>query len=686
MNTQFKSRQHDQEIVQRLWTNEIEAVKEQPWLAALLLARREQFFARWTHIYHQLAALPRNARRRLRKQAATSLLGVALLISLGKIPTLQAANITVTPGAAAFFGGDGCSLAEAIVNANNDAAIYAECPAGSGADTITLAGNTYSYTNALSADGETALPEILSDMTIEGGGATIERVADTFDFRILKVGGVYSNLTLNNITIRGGYSSPNDGGGIFVDTHNRVTITNSTISDNHSDDGGGVFGAIGSAVTIADSTISGNTAYRGGGVFSVQDSTVTITNTSVMGNSAFARGGGIYGYTGSAITLTDSTLNSNTATNNTIDVDAMGGAVYMHAGSNFSLTDSVVGRNSADFFGGGLSIRGTATISGSTIRDNVAERVSGGGLFTFSSSNVNINHSTFDNNTARFGGAIMNNGEMTIANSTIQNNTANRGGGINASGSSTTLVNSTISNNTAGNNLGTAGGGIDIGGDSAVFTIDNSTISGNAASVGGGIGVNLPAVRRTDVATENSVATLVNITRSIISGNTASFGAEIAAYNTPITSDTNLLGNAALDGAAAFEGFPPAVSDLTATSDGTTPTALSDILETTLADNGGPTFTHALVADSPAIDVVAAARIPAATCTAGELDQRGEARANGPNQGGTACDLGAYEYITHPTAIAMQTSEAERATPWLLAALGSLLAPLTTWIIRRKQP
>jgi hypothetical protein len=53
-----------------------------------------------------------------------------------------------------------------------------------------------------------------------------------------------------------------------------------------------------------------------------------------------------------------------------------------------------------------------------------------------------------------------------------------------------------------------------------------------------------------------------------------------------------------------------------------------------LADNGGPTMTHALGAGSVAIDV-----IPIDDCEVTE-DQRGQPR---PETGGTMCDVGAFE-------------------------------------------
>ena len=50
-----------------------------------------------------------------------------------------------------------------------------------------------------------------------------------------------------------------------------------------------------------------------------------------------------------------------------------------------------------------------------------------------------------------------------------------------------------------------------------------------------------------------------------------------------------------------------------------------------LADNGGDTATHALMAGSPAIDAADSASCPA-------IDQRGVAR-------DAACDVGSYEFV-----------------------------------------
>jgi predicted outer membrane repeat protein len=65
-----------------------------------------------------------------------------------------------------------------------------------------------------------------------------------------------------------------------------------------------------------------------------------------------------------------------------------------------------------------------------------------------------------------------------------------------------------------------------------------------------------------------------------------------------------------------------------------------------LADNGGPTWTHALIGGSVAIE-----HIPdgAYGCNAGSTrDQRGCLRGGGAGHGGSLCDIGACEYDSEP--------------------------------------
>jgi len=98
-----------------------------------------------------------------------------VMIVLALLLSLLGGAVTVTPARAASIvvnsnadntTTDGlCTLREAITNANNDAATYPDCTAGSTADTITFAAD---YTITLTGS---QLPTVNSTITINGNGA-----------------------------------------------------------------------------------------------------------------------------------------------------------------------------------------------------------------------------------------------------------------------------------------------------------------------------------------------------------------------------------------------------------------------------------------------------------------------------------------------------------------------------------
>lgn len=95
-----------------------------------------------------------------------------------------------------------------------------------------------------------------------------------------------------------------------------------------------------------------------------------------------------------------------------------------------------------------------------------------------------------------------------------------------------------------------------------------------------------------------------------------------------------------------------------------------------LGDNGGPTFTHALLAQSPAID---SANPAGCTDRAGAglvFDQRGENRTvDGDGNQLAICDVGAVEHVPEPAATALCAS-----------ALVSVLALARRRRVRRGPP
>jgi hypothetical protein len=185
-------------------------------------------------------------------------------------------------------------------------------------------------------------------------------------------------------------------------------------------------------------------------------------------------------------------------------------------------------------------------------------------------------------------------------------------------------MNSTISGNTSGSVLLGSGGGI---WNSGTLTLINSTLSGNTAGAGGG-------------GVSNNYGGTLTLARTLVSGNTAPTGPEIFNdVSGTVTADNhNLFG---VNGNAGVVGFSPGATDVVPPAG----VQLTDILNPTLANNGGPTQTHAFVAGSPAVD----AGGPVCPDAAGAplpTDQRGKPRiVDGNGDGTAACDIGAFEFF-----------------------------------------
>ena len=215
---------------------------------------------------------------------------------------------------------------------------------------------------------------------------------------------------------------------------------------------------------------------------------------------------------------------------------------------------------------------------------------------------VTLTHITVSGNSGH-GVYVGHRADPTLENSTVSDND---GGGINLDfNSSISLINSTISDNT--------GNGIDA--DYAGISLTNSTISGNTGRAFLGIG--------------SAGIGLLNSTISDNGGGIAAFG-----FAPSVNLVNSIMANNSGDENCYVEDYTP-YSSLDAGPDTISTTicggaTVADPLLGPLADNGGPTLTHALFAGSPAIDNGTAA---GATAT----DQRGVAAVG-------VRDSGAYEF------------------------------------------
>ena len=101
-------------------------------------------------------------------------------------------------------------------------------------------------------------------------------------------------------------------------------------------------------------------------------------------------------------------------------------------------------------------------------------------------------------------------------------------------------------------------------------------------------------------------------------------------YGTVNANDFNVFG---FNRNAGLSGFKKGATDIVPS------VGLAKVLDTTLANNGGRTRTHALPAGSPAIDSVSDG-----TCPPPRTDQCGVRRPrDGNGDGGAACDTGSFE-------------------------------------------
>ncbi len=492
---------------------------------------------------------------------------------------------------------------------------------------------------------------IFNTGTLTLNSSTVSGNTGTNGGGMLNFGGT---LTVNDSTVSG--NTAQTGGGIR--NEGTATLTNVTVSGNTATSfGGGIEnGENGATLTVTGSTVSGNTAGgEGGGIRNVGGGTASLTNVSVSGNSALV-GGGISN--GATLTLTSTTVSANTAT--------FGGGI--HNADTATLIDSTVSDNFTGGSGGGiLNSGGTLSITGSTVSDNTAGAGGGGGIGSVDGTLILADSTVSGNTTPSFGGGISSIfGTMTLTSSTVSDNTAGSGGGI-RNGGTATLTNVTVS----GNNTAGFGGGIFSQG---TLTLNSSTVSGNMAVAGGGmhsqgtltlngstISGNTTTAEGGGIRNQGGTATLTN---STISGNAAGAdrgGGGIVNFNeaTLILESSTVSANMAGAGGGIFnEGsvilknaimanniggdcFGGIISDgHNLDSDGTCGLGAAGDLPNTnsqlgpLADNGGPTQTHALLPGSPAIDAGSGDCPPPAT------DQRGLARPQG-----AACDIGAFELV-----------------------------------------
>jgi CSLREA domain-containing protein len=246
----------------------------------------------------------------------TLVLALALTIAPAQAATIIVNNTGDTDG-----DDLACTLREAIVSIHSLTTVSTGCT-HTGlfgiSDAIEFNPGLVNQTITLNQGANLSPLNIRKNLTISGLGKdklTIDQAgAISRAFYIEN-----ATVSLNDLTITGGYTEGNGGGFKVVDSN--FTLSNCAVLSNSAEHNGGGIHALRSNITLSNSTVSSNRVSgiagvsisgSGGGIYAIE-SIVKLTNSSVSGNSAGENGGGIALVTSSKLSLFKSTISSNTA-------------------------------------------------------------------------------------------------------------------------------------------------------------------------------------------------------------------------------------------------------------------------------------------------------------------------------------------------------------------------------------
>lgn len=513
------------------------------------------------------------------------------LLVLGFVPSMtgQAAAYNIP-------NGDVAALINAINQAN----------ATAGKDEINLAaGGTYTF-NAIDNEymemqnnkpvffGANALPQINSNIIINGNGATLQRdplfssCNASNELRLFWVNGT-GKLTLNNVKAKNGcVGDYGSGGAVYARGGSTVSVFGSTFENNVTTgivlDGGAITVDEG-FLFVENSNFTGNKSTYIGGAISLDSSTGVIYNSNFTSNSNTSSGGAVGGDWNSDVTISNSTFVANTANS--------GGALVSRNSSKMRVTKSTFMGNQTVYDGGAMNNEGgTAIITGSTFSGNIGSTAGAVSNDNATGVKMYIFNSTFTDNVAQgFGGGAINNGgeELFIFNSTFTGNSSPDtdfgGGALYHYLGSATLMNVTMTGNTSL----AEGGAIYSSGD--FLNITRSNISNNSAANGGAL---------------ETYTTLTNIHSSTLNNNIADNGDGMYSGYGGAVSNSNVMTivNSTIAGnwASGYESFGgdfkhPGGGAIYTTTDNVAPKPTLTLINTTVSGNSTDTLGGAIFVD-----------------------------------------------------------------------------------------
>ena len=332
-------------------------------------------------------------------------------------------------------------------------------------------------------------PTLLENVTITGGNADgTDATANVSRWDV--GGGLIcdpiSSPVLRNVIITGNHAS-RLGGGAFLNgsgtEFEQVTFSNNTVTGASSEadagHGGGLY-SIFSNGRIEGCVFTQNSAIFGGAI-SNYGSNQTISNSRFLGNTATISAGAIHNTGSSAPTIADCTFSGNDSTKDGGAVSNFGSSTPSFNRCEF-VSNRARGVHILESSGGAVSSRDNSAPTFQDCSFTLNSSSGRGGALSFWNSTVSVKNCSFDQNIAYYGGAIVvlssAAGIQRVKYSTFHANKVwieGSGGAIYCFDSPLLIQNSSFQGNTAG-----FGGGLAVDG-SPVPNLNNCAFWDNRA-------------------------------------------------------------------------------------------------------------------------------------------------------------------------------------------------------------
>jgi len=288
------------------------------------------------------------------------------------------------------------------------------------------------------------------------------------DFGVFS-GGKLQYVTLTNLTIQGGGDSNTYGGGIRFDNTDNISIKDCIIKDCTGDLGGGSHFSFCTNVTISKSEFLDNRSAYGGGI--------------IFNNSSGE--------------IKDCSFKSNWVENTDPEsrYGGLGGGIFLEDSSP-DVKDSTFENNRAIYGGGVNCYSSSPKIENCTFDGNYAEIYEdsggfGGGLSSQSYASPQLYNTTFEDNTALYGGGVYcaSETEMNVEHCYFYINHAavGNGGGLYAYATTIDITNTMFKENwnESADSVGGYGGGVCLS--YSYPKLEDNIFDGNRADYGGGL-------------------------------------------------------------------------------------------------------------------------------------------------------------------------------------------------------